>query len=438
MTQAQELQIDFGSMVGAPEKPPSGSADAALARLVSSGDPRTLVCKELLTPAQREQAANIATQLYPAMLSNTDQLATFGGTAIEQVNAQVNRIFHEVGPVDIPELTQIMREVNDNMREFRRKYDPKDPKIRETFDKFMDAVKGLFRRGRDMLEMLFEDARSVERQLDRIAGTLAEKQQHLKRNVVLCDELYRANEAAIGQLIGAIAVMELIRDAAVLEARSITIDSADPNRREKEEHQSRVIEFTQAIEVRINEFQQRLFIAWSTSPQVRNIRSLNYGLGQRLALLVNLTIPTMKLTIAQWGLLLQANQAAGMQQAVADGANDVLSAYASASGTAVPKIAKLIQTPTVRPETILEVAASIDAQAKGIEDAVRYGQQRRAEVVTAIVTAQESMSASSQRLNKAVVELVAKAQRPLELPAPPPMPAAVAEHAQTVAPVRAS
>ena len=61
----------------------------------------------------------------------------------------------------------------------------------------------------------------------------------------------------------------------------------------------------------------------------------------------------------------------------------------------MPQIARLIQTPTIRPETILEVAASIDAQAKGIEDAVRYGQQARAEVVSAIVTAQESMSASS-------------------------------------------
>ena len=70
---------------------------------------------------------------------------------------------------------------------------------------------------------------------------------------------------------------------------------------------------------------------------MRNIRSLHYGLGQLLALLVNLTIPTMKLTVAQWGLLLQANQAADMQQAVADGANEVLSAYASAAGTAATR-----------------------------------------------------------------------------------------------------
>jgi uncharacterized protein YaaN involved in tellurite resistance len=431
---SNELQIDFGQIVGGPEQPPAGSADTAIARVVATGEPRTLVCAELLTPAQRGQASTLAKQMFPAMLADTDKLANFGTTAIDQVNAQVTRIFKEVGPVNIPELTQIMHEVNDRMREFRRKYDPKDPKVRETFDKFADAIRGLFRRGRDMLEMLFEDAKSVERQLDKIAGTLAEKQQQLKRNVVLCDELYKSNEGAIGQLVGAIAVMELVRDEAVATARSIVIDPNAPDRRDQEEYQSRVTEFIQAIEVRINEYQQRLFVAWSTSPQVRNIRTLNYGLGQRLALLVNLTIPTMKLTIAQWGLLLQANQAADMQQAVADGANDVLHAYASAAGTAVPKIAKLIQTPTIRPETIMEVADSIDAQAKGIEDAVRYGQERRAEVVTAIVTAQESMSASSQKLNKAVVELVTQARKPLELPAAPAIPAAVLDAAKAGAP----
>ncbi|MDI1465843.1 toxic anion resistance protein [Catellatospora sp. KI3] len=428
-----ELQIDFGTITGASPEP-TGSADRALAAVAQAGDPRQLVCADLLTPAQREQALALARQTYPQMLADTDKLANFGNGAIDQVNTQVQRIFREVGPVKIPELTQIMHEINDRMRDFRRRYDPSDPKVRETFDKFMDAVKGIFRKGRDLVEMLFEEARSVEQQLDRIAGTLVEKQQQLKRNVVLCDELYKANEAAIGQLVGVIAVMEQVRDLALAEAKSIQIGPNDLDKRDKEERLARVTEFIQAIEVRINEYQQRLFVAWSTSPQVRNIRSLHYGLGQRLALLVNLTIPTMKLTIAQWGLLLQANQAAAMQQAVADGANEVLSAYAHAAGTAVPQIARLIQTPTIRPETILEVAASIDAQAKGIEDAVRFGQQARAEVVSAIVTAQESMSASSQQLSRNVVDLVTRAGKPLELPAAPALPASVLEQAPALVP----
>ncbi|MFF5171514.1 toxic anion resistance protein [Micromonospora sp. NPDC000089] len=434
---SEGLQIDFGTIVGGQADPPAGAADSAITTALATGaEPATFACRDLLTPAQLEQARQAARQLYPTMLTNTEALASFGNQALDQVNAQVSRIFREVGRVDIPELTSIMHEINDRMRGFRRKYDPSDPKVRETFTKFSDAVRGLFRKGRDLLEMLFEEARSVEQQLDRVAGQLSDKQRELRRNVVLCDELYKANEAAIGQLVGAIAVMELVRDEALAEAKSIEITPGAPDERDRRERLSVVTEFIQALEVRINEFQQRLFVAWSTSPQVRNIRTLNYGLGQRLALLINLTIPTMKLTIAQWALLLQANQAADMQKAVADGANDVLSAYASASKTAVPQIARVIQTPTVRPETILEVAESIDAQARGIEDAVRYGQQARAEVVGAIVTANRSMSESSERLSRTVVELVTRAKAPLALPAGPQLPASILDQAPAVAPAQ--
>ncbi|MEV6814970.1 toxic anion resistance protein [Micromonospora sp. NPDC051296] len=426
------LQIDFGSIVGGAAEPPAGAADSAITGALAASQPRELVCADLLSPAQRSQAEAAAKQLYPAMLANTEQLAAFGNSAIDQVNAQVSRIFKEVGRVDIPELTSIMRQLNDRMRTFRRKYDPSDPQVRETFNKFADAIKGIFRKGRDLLEMLFEEARTVEQQLDKVAGQLSAKQLELRRNVVLCDELYKANEAAIGQLIGAIAVMELVRDEALAEARSITVTPGAVDERDRQERLSLVTEFIQALEVRINEFQQRLFVAWSTSPQVRNIRTLNYGLGQRLALLMNLTIPTMKLTIAQWALLLQANQAADMQQVVADGANDVLSAYARASQAAIPQIARTIQTPTIRPETLLEVAESIDAQARGIEEAVRYGQQKRAEVVTAIVSANQSMTQSANRLSQTVVELVTRAKEPLALPAGPQLPASVLEQAPAV------
>ena len=52
--------------------------------------------------------------------------------------------------------------------------------------------------------------------------------------------------------------------------------------------------------MRTGEFKQRLFVAWATSPQVRNIRTISYGLGQRLGLLITLTIPVFKLTVVQW------------------------------------------------------------------------------------------------------------------------------------------
>ncbi|MCX4474145.1 hypothetical protein OOK41_28195 [Micromonospora sp. NBC_01655] len=66
------------------------------------------------------------------------------------------------------------------------------------------------------------------------------------------------NEAAIGQLVGAIAVLELVRDVAARDANSITVLPGAPDERDRRERLSLVTEFVQALEVRINEFQQRL------------------------------------------------------------------------------------------------------------------------------------------------------------------------------------
>ncbi|WP_237721747.1 toxic anion resistance protein [Cutibacterium avidum] len=378
----------------------------------------------MLTPEQQEAARKVAAQQFPRLLADTDALGTFGDQALSAVNSQVNRIFQEVCPVQIPELTSIMNEINDRMRAFRRNYGPSlNREVRETFDKFADAVKGIFRRGRDIVEMLFEEARSVDQQLDRIAGQLATKQHELRRNVVLCDELYQANEASIAQLVGAIAVMEAILDEAAKAQAAIVVEPSAPDGRVKQEERARITEFMTAMQTRINEFQQRLFVAWSTSPQIRNIRALHYGLGQRLALMVNLT--TMKLTIAQWGLLLEAQQAAGMQKAVAEGANEVLSAYAAASGQTDGEISRTMQTPTLDPQTILDVAESLDQQATGLEDAVRYGESARQEVVAATLVAQSSIARTSADLDKTAAELVVKSANKVELPPTPHLPEAV-------------
>lgn len=454
---SDELQIDFGAITGG-VAPTEGKADQMLSQAaadIAAGkevlpksataigvnrdaslpgqEPGEFSCMKMLTPTQQEQAKKAGAELFARMVHNTDVLSEFGNQALDAVNMQVNRIFREIGPVEIPELTKLMEQINDQMREFRRNYDPTVPKVRDAFQRFSDSVKGVFQRGRDVVEMLFEQAQSVEKQLDRVAGQLIDKQRELRRNVVLCDELYRANEVAISQLVGTIAVMEAIRDQALAAITSIEISPDDPDKRSKEEQRAQLADFLSALEVRINEFQQRLFVAWSTSPQVRNTRSLHYGLGQRLALMVNLTIPTMKLTIAQWGLMMQAQQAAEMQQAVAQGANEVLQAYAQASGRATADISHAIQTPTLDPETILEVAVSLDNQADAMIEAVKYGQQARSEVVSALLTAQSAMSQTSDRLSQTVVELVTKADQQPELPPVPTLPNAVLANAEQMA-----
>lgn len=100
------LSIDFASLTGtAPAA--TGPADTevgALARRAASGTnaSATLSCLAILTPEQAAQARAVARQQFPVLLADTDQLAVFGDAALAAVNTQVNRVFKEVGPVQIP------------------------------------------------------------------------------------------------------------------------------------------------------------------------------------------------------------------------------------------------------------------------------------------------------------------------------------------------
>lgn len=427
------LAINFGAITGQ-ETATLTPADTALTAVASSGQLLKLSCRSVLDDGQRAQVRAIAEQQFSVMLRDRTRLSTFGVSSLDGVNACVSNILRQQTKMEIPEIDQFTREMTDAVNGFQRKYDPTDPKVKELFEKIGKFIRGIFTAGRRLLEDLYHDTQTVEKRLDGVAGRLVERAIQLRTNVALCDELYRQNEAAIVQLVGVIAVMEEVRDLALAHAGKIETElrgmtKGTPQHRDKEEELSNVREFLGEIEIRINEFIQRLFVAWSTSPQVRNIRKISLGLATRLDLLVQLTIPTLKLTIASWGMLLQAQQAGKVTDGVADINNRALTMFAGAAATAVPLIEATVQQPSTRPETIMAVAQSIIAQNEGLELAVREGQRRRAVVVDAVVRAGNAMSQSGAQLNATAVALVRDAQQPLELPAAPDVPAEVLEHA---------
>jgi uncharacterized protein YaaN involved in tellurite resistance len=268
-----------------------------------------------------------------------------------------------------------------------------------------------------MLQMLLKDAKGVQAYLDSLEATLEDYRDQLRTNVAMCNQLYATNEEAIGRLVVVIAAMEETRDLAAAHAESIKLEGAAASVRVKREQRERVVEFIQALDVRIGEFQQRLFVAWATSPQIRNIRAISYGLGQRLALLQLLTIPVFKLTIVQWVALQQAAEAGEVTDAVA-GANDAaLRAFANAGAELVPKVSEQIQRPSTSPETILILAESLVTQAKGIAAAYEYGIKARAEVSANIVTGANLIAQAEDAKAEEVLALVRQASQASELTA---------------------
>lgn len=407
-TTASSLGGDFQLVV--PPRP-AGQADMVLSQAAATGETRRqLIAMDLLPPDKKQQVQKVAADLLPKMLQNTEIFMNFGEDAVAGMNALIDRMLKEVTPVDIPELESRMRDLSDEMRKIRGKYDVSDPKTRAKLEEWSKGVRRFFGRTRSLIEVLMEDVMSLEQQLDRVKGFLAGKEQQLVRNVHLYDELYATNEQEIKNVIATIAVMEAIHDQAAAMAGEIHVDVNDPSQRDAAERKRMLSEFVNNMEIKITEYKNRLFVGWTTSPQVTNMRTLDVGLAQKIHLLIDLAIPTMKGTILQWRMLIQAGQGADMERVVAQSVNEWLTAYAAAGAEAVPRIAEAVQTPTLTPQSIAAMADSIDQQATSIIEAYENGKARRAEVDDAIVAAQRVIQSATARVSDTVVnDLVAKA-----------------------------
>lgn len=433
------LDIDIDAAVGLQPAPqtPTTVALADKADSVVANGPQALICKDLLSPESLAKATAYAQQQLPTLIADPNNLAKLGNEAVEGVNALAGRMLHEAGKAaNIPELTKLTNELDDRIRSFTSRYSETDRadqihRARDAYEGMKGKVLDFFAKYRDMLHMLLKDAKGLEAYLDSLTAQITDRQGQLALNVEMCNELLSENEQAIARLTGVIAIMEIMRDEAAAALDAIKIDAGDtsPESRTKREQRDQIATLVQQLDVRIGEFKQRLFVAWATSPQVRNIRTISYGLGQRLGLLITLTIPVFKLTVVQWVAVMQADRAAQLGEAVADTNERALDAFAQASGEIMPRVAQALQTPSMSPESILLIAESLHKQAQGFEDAYRFGIAERAKVEAAIMKGAQTIAASQDEQAAVVGELIKGAQHPLELPPAPDLPDVVTQNA---------
>jgi len=406
----------FAATIPAEPRPTSQVTELS-ALSVSPQKRELLVCRQLLEGDTLVRAQAEATDVLPKMLSNTQVLAVFGNDALESINRLNDRMLSERHPIDIPELSDAMRDLSRRMRGIGRRYDPSDPKALEKYKKAKGRFLGIFRLGRTFLEEFLDDIRGLEEQCDWVIEKLDGKQEQLLRNVAYYDEFYKLNEQEINKLIYKIGVMEIIRDLAAEQADSIVVGDSNMGDRGGEE-QARISELVTLLENRIIAFKGRLWVAWAMAPQTRNMRVVQVGLSARIDQTVDITIPTMKGTILIWLTLGDAEQALQFNAAVEDTYNQVLTLFANAAKATVPMIANALATPALDPRTVVAWSESLAAQADGIVQAIELGQQKRLELEQAMITGKEGIDAATQRVNQAQIEHVLELAREAAQEAP--------------------
>jgi uncharacterized protein YaaN involved in tellurite resistance len=425
------VSIDIDRVLGLEPEPAAPITDAVATALdtqastVATSGPTAMVCRDMLDDNTRAAVEAKAHELFPTLYADDNALGTFGNESVEAINALVKGMLGDLGKAaDIPELTELTNQLDDKLRGFTRKYgdDAKISEARDAYTALRGRILDFFNKYRNMLHMLLKDAKGIEVYLDTLKADLIEKQGELRLNVARCNEIYASNETAIKNLVVYIAIMECVWDEADAARRAIVIDESDPLVREKREERDRLVQWMSQLEVRTGEFKQRLFVAWATSPQIRNIRSISWGLAQRLGLLVNLTIPVFELTVVQWAMALQANEAAETTEAVQQANQNAMEAWAQASGALVPAAAKVVQAPSMDPSAIVAIAKSLQEQAEGFVTAYAEGREKRAQMETAMMRAAQVIALSQDQAADAIAQLVEDAKAAdavLALPAAP-------------------
>lgn len=418
---------------GAPTAPPPLPVPAEVEQPIATGlatvseTPETrqgVVCKDMIPAALQTEAQALAATTLPQMLDNTQVLMTFGLDALDGVNKLVDRLMREIDSADNAAVKAIMRTMTLNMKGFQGKYDMSDPKAKKRYEDWENSfVKKLFRRGRNFMQELLADVQSTGTQLDEIARDLTERKMAALRNIGYLDELYEENERAVFELIKVIAAMEYIVELAKQQAQAIPEDAPDTGNANSELKQ-RYADLILQMNVKIGEYKGRLFVAWSTSPQVRMMRILNVGMAEKLNEAVGMTIPTFKLVLVQLRIITEGLDAAKAEQSIADGTNAAVQSLAKSSAMAGGVIMKAIQTPTITVETVGIVTASLVEMADKMLAEIEIGDGVRAELEQTIGQSKVVLDGSQARFDEQLIsQIVGSSTKQLALPAGSNIPA---------------
>lgn len=361
---------------------------------------------EKLSPEQKSAIEAKAPALVDAFVDDQNYLLDFGTSAVEEVNKTVNHILSEQKKLEIPQVDNLLAETNRELNGFIAKY--KDVKPAE-LEKKPNFIEKWFNKGKSSLQDFYFDSKTIEQKMDTMAASVVKQEETLARNIVSAEMLIEDNTKSIENLVGVIAFLEATqnegaRRAEALQKQVAQLDNADPEFHAKSEELARMTEVINTLEQQHTEYMSRLYVAWTTTPQMRNLVKVSSDMRQKLGMLRRNTIPTMKLSIAQLGMLQQSVKSSATADAIVNANNAALEMLAQTSKEAIPALERSAQSPTLSIESVTTLAESLVEQNNGIIAAIDNGRRQRAQLETAIVKSADTINDSVKLRDQKIVQ----------------------------------
>ena len=392
-----------------------------------AGDSQKVSFLAQLTPEQQSGIRAKAPQLVDNFLANQNALLDFGKEAVEEVNATVNHILSEQKKIEIPQVDELLANTNRELNGFVAKY--KDISTSVELEKKPGFFQRLFKQAKNDLQEFYFDSQTIEKKMDSMAASVVKQEEVLARNIVSAELLIENNTKSIENLVGVIAFIEATGQEAAERAKQAQEQIANlaPTTVEYQvvsEKLARVTEVANILEQQHSEYMSRLYVAWTTTPQMRNLVKVSSDMKQRLGMLRRNTIPTMKLSIAQLGIMQQSIKSSQTADAIVNANNAALQMLADTSKEAIPMMERIAQNPTLSVASVTKLAESLIAQNNGIIAAIDEGRQKRRELEAAIVRSAETINDSVKLRDQKIIaalldqgkEAQTEAEQPLENP----------------------
>ncbi|HHJ6748366.1 TPA: toxic anion resistance protein [Streptococcus pyogenes] len=361
---------------------------------------------EKLSADQQTAITAKAPALVDTFLADQNALLDFGQSAVEGVNATVNHILAEQKKLQIPQVDDLLKSTNRELNGFIAKYKDATP---VDLDKKPNFLQKLFKQSRDTLQEFYFDSQNIEQKMDSMAAAVVKQEDTLARNIVSAELLIEHNTKSIEHLVGVIAFIEASQKeasqrAAALQKDLKTKDSATPDYQIKADLLARTTEVINTLEQQHTEYLSRLYVAWATTPQMRNLVKVSSDMRQKLGMLRRNTIPTMKLSIAQLGMMQQSVKSGMTADAIINANNAALQMLAETSKEAIPALEQSAQNPTLSMKSVTSLAESLVAQNNGIIAAIDHGRKERAQLESAIIRSAETINDSVKLRDQNIVQ----------------------------------
>ncbi|MBF8970251.1 toxic anion resistance protein [Streptococcus sp. NLN76] len=372
------------------------------------GNPNTpsLQFFDKLTPQQQSAIQDRTPQLVDQFLEDKNSLLDFGQEAVENVNITVNKILSEQKKLEIPQVDDILSQTNRELNGFVAKYKDAKPADLEEKPNFLQK---LFRQGKNNLQEFYFDSQSIEKKMDGMAAAVVNQEEVLARNIVSAEMLIEENTNSIENLVGVIAFIESSQKEAgdrafQLQQEVASLDPASIDYQVKSDQLAHLTEVVNMLEIQHTEYISRLYVAWATTPQMRNLVKVSTDMRQKLGMLRRNTIPTMKLSIAQLGILQQSVRSGMTADAITNANNAALELLAETSKEAIPALERTAQNPTMSVQAVTKLAESLVVQNQQIIQAIEDGRQKRAQLEQTIVESANSINDSVKLRDKTIIQ----------------------------------